>query len=132
MASVNTNITVKNDWLPAKSQSDWMLANPWLWLGAGFALTLFSLVWTFMHGALASDGRVVVLAIGLLLGGVGVWLRWRDGQAVYFQASQALLASSPTEPLPAEYPDERVYFTITFFYNERPPDAPDPAPPRGP
>ena len=31
----------------------------------------------------------------------------------------ALTASNPTQPLPPEYPDEKVFFTITFFYNER-------------
>jgi TonB family protein len=34
----------------------------------------------------------------------------------------ALTASNPTLPLPPEYPDEKVFFTITFYYNERPPD----------
>jgi TonB family protein len=32
----------------------------------------------------------------------------------------ALAASNPTQPLPAEYPDDRAFFTITFFYNEHP------------
>jgi TonB family protein len=36
----------------------------------------------------------------------------------------ALVASNPTEPLPAEYPDEKCFFTVTFFYNERLPDGP--------
>jgi len=34
----------------------------------------------------------------------------------------ALTASNPTLPLPPEYPSDKVFFTITFFYNERPPD----------
>ncbi len=33
----------------------------------------------------------------------------------------ALSSSNPTVPLPPEYPDEKVFFTITFFYNETPP-----------
>ena len=33
----------------------------------------------------------------------------------------ALSASNPTVPLPPEYPDERAFFTVTFFYNETPP-----------
>jgi len=33
----------------------------------------------------------------------------------------ALKASNPTEPLPPEYPDEKAFFTVTFFYNEVPP-----------
>jgi TonB family protein len=32
----------------------------------------------------------------------------------------ALKASTPTEPLPREYPTESAFFTVTFFYNEAP------------
>jgi TonB family protein len=35
-------------------------------------------------------------------------------------AVNAILGSNPTEPLPPEYPDERAFFTVTFFYNEQP------------
>jgi len=34
----------------------------------------------------------------------------------------ALRASNPTPPLPSEYPDDKAFFTVTFYYNERPPD----------
>jgi TonB family protein len=33
----------------------------------------------------------------------------------------ALKGSNPTEPLPAEYPTESAFFTLTFYYNEEPP-----------
>ena len=33
----------------------------------------------------------------------------------------ALAASNPTQPLPPEYPSEKAFFTVTFFYNETPP-----------
>lgn len=33
----------------------------------------------------------------------------------------AIAASSPVQPLPAEYPDERALITITFHYNQSPP-----------
>ena len=33
----------------------------------------------------------------------------------------ALASSNPTQPLPPEYPSERAFFTVTFFYNETPP-----------
>jgi len=36
-------------------------------------------------------------------------------------ASNALLASNPTQPLPPEYPADQAFFTITFYYNENPP-----------
>ncbi len=32
----------------------------------------------------------------------------------------ALAGSNPTQPLPPEYPDERAFFTVTFYYNEQP------------
>jgi TonB family protein len=35
-------------------------------------------------------------------------------------AQGAILASNPTEPLPPEYPADRAFFTVTFYYNERP------------
>ena len=36
-------------------------------------------------------------------------------------AYNALINSSPVEPLPPEYPDPVAFFTVTFFYNEQPP-----------
>ena len=36
-------------------------------------------------------------------------------------ASNALRSSNPTQPLPAEYPDDKALFTVTFFFNEAPP-----------
>ena len=33
----------------------------------------------------------------------------------------ALSGSNPTQPLPPEYPAEKAFFTVTFFYNETPP-----------
>lgn len=36
-------------------------------------------------------------------------------------AFNALAASNPTEPLPMEYPSDKAFFTVTFYYNEPPP-----------
>lgn len=36
-------------------------------------------------------------------------------------ARNALLTSNPTQPLPQEYPADRAFFTVTFYYNEQPP-----------
>ncbi|MDP2391434.1 MAG: TonB family protein [Acidobacteriota bacterium] len=36
-------------------------------------------------------------------------------------AVNALRASNPTTPLPPEYPEDKAFFTVTFFYNENPP-----------
>ena len=35
-------------------------------------------------------------------------------------AFNALASSNPTPPLPSEYPSDKVFFTVTFFYNETP------------
>ncbi|MGQ0733043.1 MAG: TonB family protein [Acidobacteriota bacterium] len=35
-------------------------------------------------------------------------------------AMNAMIASNPTEPLPPEYPADRAFFTVTFYYNESP------------
>ena len=43
--------------------------------------------------------------------------------AFTLSARNAILASNPTVPLPPEYPDDRAFFTVTFFFNESP-DAP--------
>jgi len=32
----------------------------------------------------------------------------------------ALSGSNPTQPLPSEYPTEKAFFTVSFFYNESP------------
>ncbi len=32
----------------------------------------------------------------------------------------ALATSNPTQPLPAAYPADKAFFTVTFFYNESP------------
>lgn len=37
-------------------------------------------------------------------------------------ASRAIFLSNPTAPLPADYPSEKAFFTVTFYYNEKPPD----------
>ena len=35
-------------------------------------------------------------------------------------AFYAMLASNPTIALPPEYPEDKIFFTVTFYYNERP------------
>ncbi|HVC20471.1 MAG TPA: TonB family protein [Vicinamibacterales bacterium] len=42
-------------------------------------------------------------------------------QAFNNSAFNALLTSNPTQPLPAAYPSEHAFFTVTFYYNETPP-----------
>ncbi len=35
-------------------------------------------------------------------------------------AYNAVISSNPTQPLPPEYPSDKAFFTVTFFYNESP------------
>jgi TonB family protein len=37
-------------------------------------------------------------------------------------AFNSILGSNPTAPLPPEYPDPKAFFTVTFYYNEEPPN----------
>ncbi len=39
-----------------------------------------------------------------------------------YAAVNALHSSNPTQPLPAEYPSDSAFFTVTFLYNEDPAD----------
>ena len=45
-----------------------------------------------------------------------------DINAFNLAANNAILGSNPTEPLPPEYPEPRAFFTVTFYYNENPPN----------
>jgi TonB family protein len=36
-------------------------------------------------------------------------------------AHDVVVASNPFQPLPREYPEDQAFFTLTFYYNERPP-----------
>jgi TonB family protein len=56
------------------------------------------------------DGRITELKV----------LRPSDIDAFNNSSFNALAASNPTYPLPPEYPDDRAFFTVTFFYNENP------------
>jgi TonB family protein len=56
------------------------------------------------------DGRITELRV----------VRPSDIDAFNNSSFNALAASNPTQPLPPEYPDDRAFFTITFYYNENP------------
>jgi hypothetical protein len=43
-----------------------------------------------------------------------------DVDAFNNSAYNALAASNPTQPLPPEYPADRAFFTVTFYYSESP------------
>jgi TonB family protein len=69
-----------------------------------------------MHGHVVvtfyvgKDGRITELKV----------LRPSNIDGFNNSSFNALAASNPTQPLPPEYPDDRAFFTITFFYNENP------------
>jgi hypothetical protein len=86
MASANPN-------LRAGQKLDWPLANPWLWLAAGLALCVWSWVWTLAFGVISSELRIVVLAVGLLLCGVGIWLRFADRETAHLADALPFLAT---------------------------------------
>jgi TonB family protein len=71
-----------------------------------------------MHGHVVltfnvhKDGSITDLAV----------LQPSDVESFTHAAYNALLSSNPTQPLPPEYPADKAFFTVTFFYNERPVD----------
>ncbi|MEW5980937.1 MAG: energy transducer TonB [Acidobacteriota bacterium] len=79
--------------------------------------------WFIPYAAMSLRGRVVV-----------TFNVWKDGRITDLQvvgpcpvdafnnsSFNALAASTPTQPLPPEYPADRAFFTVTFYYNETPP-----------
>jgi TonB family protein len=62
---------------------------------------------TFFVG---KDGRITELKV----------LKPSGVDAFNNSAFGALAASNPTQPLPPEYPDDRAFFTVTFYFNEDP------------
>lgn len=62
---------------------------------------------TFFVG---KDGRITELRV----------LRPSAVDAFNNSAFNALATSNPTQPLPPEYPDDRAFFTVTFYFNEHP------------
>lgn len=60
----------------------------------------------FVH----KDGRITDVAV----------LKPSSIDAFTLSARNAILTSNPTQPLPPEYPDDRAFFTVTFYFNESP------------
>jgi TonB family protein len=85
----------------AQVKRNWMIPYAAMSMRGHVVLTFF------VH----KDGRITELT---LAGPSGV-------DAFNNAAYNALAWSNPTQPLPPEYPDDRAFFTVTFFYNEQPP-----------
>jgi TonB family protein len=81
--------------------------------------------WFVPYAAMSLRGRVVITFFVHKNGALTDVTVISPSQVDSFNlaARNALLASNPTEPLPPEYPDDRAFFTVTFFYNESP-DSP--------
>jgi TonB family protein len=92
--------------------------------------------WFIPYAAMSMRGRVVVTFFVHKDGRITdvQVLRPSPIDAFNRSAQNAILASNPTLTLPPEYPDERAFFTVTFYFNETPtgqePQARGPAPGR--
>ncbi|MGH9158959.1 MAG: TonB family protein [Vicinamibacteraceae bacterium] len=90
--------------------------------------------WIRFFRAQVRSNWLVPEAAAVMKGHVVITLNvWKDGRisditvvrtsgidAFDRAAVNALRWSSPTRSLPSEYPDEKVFFTVTFYYNEWP------------
>jgi TonB family protein len=79
--------------------------------------------WFVPYAAMAMHGRVVVtfnvhkdgsITDVTVAGGSGI-------EAFDNSSFNAVTTSNPTQALPPEYPSDKAFFTVTFFYNETPP-----------
>ena len=79
--------------------------------------------WFVPMAAMTMRGRVVITFNVHRNGAISDVSVIRPSEIESFNtaAVNALLASNPTTPLPPEYPDDKAFFTVTFFYNENPP-----------
>jgi TonB family protein len=79
--------------------------------------------WFVPYAAMSMRGRVVITFYVHRNGALTDVTVIRPSEIDSFNtaAVNALLASNPTAPLPPEYPDDKAFFTVTFFYNESPP-----------
>jgi TonB family protein len=78
--------------------------------------------WLIPQAAMIMSGRVV-LQFNIHKDGriTDVTVVGPSGVEAFNRAAfGAIVASSPTEPLPPEYPTDKAFFTVTFYYNERP------------
>ena len=78
--------------------------------------------WFVPMAAMSMRGRVVITFFVHRNGALTdvTVIRPSEIESFNMAAVNALLASNPTMPLPPEYPDDKAFFTVTFFYNESP------------
>lgn len=85
----------------AQVRSNWMIPQAAMSMHGNVAITFF------VH----KNGRITDVTIA----------RPSPIDAFNLSARNAILTSNPTVPLPPEYPDDKAFFTVTFFFNESPP-----------
>ncbi|HXW08541.1 MAG TPA: TonB family protein [Vicinamibacterales bacterium] len=78
--------------------------------------------WFIPYAAMAMHGHVVVTFNVHRDGRITDVMVAKPSNVDAFtrSAQNAILASNPTVPLPPEYPDDRAFFTVTFYFNESP------------
>lgn len=79
--------------------------------------------WFIPYAAMSMSGHVV-LTFNVHMDGTLTDLaveRPSTVDAFTNSAYNAIRGSNPTYPLPPEYPDDSVFFTVTFYFNELPP-----------
>ena len=84
----------------AQVRSNWMIPQAAMSMHGNVSITFF------VH----KNGRITDVTVA----------RPSPIDAFTLSARNAILTSNPTIPLPAEYPDEKCFFTVTFFFNEQP------------
>jgi outer membrane biosynthesis protein TonB len=79
--------------------------------------------WFIPYAAMAMKGHVVVTFYVMKDGRIAALAVPGPCEVSAFNnaAYNALAASNPTQALPPEYPSDRAFFTVTFYYNETPP-----------
>ncbi|MEE2963053.1 MAG: TonB family protein [Acidobacteriota bacterium] len=79
--------------------------------------------WTLPYAAMSMHGHVVLTFTINRAGRLSDLTVRRPSAVDAFtnSAFNAMSLSDPTHPLPPEYPEESVVFTVTFYFNETPP-----------
>ena len=85
----------------AQVRSNWMIPQAAMSMHGHVVITFF------VH----RDGRITDVAVA----------KPSAIDAFTLSARNAILTSNPTVPLPPEYPDDKAFFTVTFYFNEQPP-----------
>lgn len=78
----------------------------WFWPYAAMSMHGHVVVTFYVH----KDGRITDLTV----------LKPSEVDAFTHSGRNAIAASNPTIPLPPEYPDDKAFFTVTFYFNENP------------